>query len=128
MMSVGPPDSIPASESLTMLRVGPTPRTRAATASVAALILGLTAAARSAAAEPATEQVEFFEKRIRPVLVDQCYQCHSTKSDKVRGGLLLDTRDGLLKGGDSGPAIVPGKPDESLLFKAIRYEDHEMPP
>src|SRR5260370_600859 len=85
-------------------------------------------AARRPAAEPPGEQGEFCEKKIRPVLVEQCYKCHSGKSDKVRGGLVLDTRDGLLKGGESGPAVVPGKPDDSLLFKAIRYEDHAMPP
>jgi hypothetical protein len=73
----------------------------------------------------------FFEKRIRPVLVQQCYACHSqaaAKTKKLKGGLFLDSRDGLLKGGDSGPALVPGKPDESLLISALRYEDYEMPP
>src|SRR3954471_6211668 len=111
-----------------MRRLALTLRTRAATAGVAVLFLGLAWAVGACAADPPPEQVEFFEKKIRPVLVEQCYQCHSVKADKVRGGLVLDTRDGLLRGGESGPAVVPGKPNESLLFKAIRYEDHEMPP
>jgi mono/diheme cytochrome c family protein len=74
--------------------------------------------------------IEFFETKIRPVLVDTCYQCHSAKADKIKGGLVLDTRTGLLQGGDSGPAIVPGDPDKSLLIKAVRYtnEDLQMPP
>jgi hypothetical protein len=72
--------------------------------------------------------VQFFEQKIRPILVQHCYQCHSAQAKKVRGGLLLDTRAGLLKGGDSGPALVPGKPDESLLLKALRHEELAMPP
>jgi hypothetical protein len=74
------------------------------------------------------EQVEFFEGKIRPVLVEHCYKCHSAQSAKVRGKLLLDTRDGLRQGGESGPALVPGDPAASLLLKAIRYEEHKMPP
>jgi len=74
------------------------------------------------------EQRDFFEKRIRPVLVKRCYECHSQKSKIVRGGLLLDTRAGLKKGGESGPAIVLGKPDESPLIDAMRYDGFEMPP
>ncbi|MFG0333646.1 MAG: DUF1553 domain-containing protein [Maioricimonas sp. JB049] len=70
----------------------------------------------------------FFEKRIRPVLVEQCYSCHAADAKSVRGGLVVDTREGLLVGGDSGAAIVPGKPDESLLIEALRYESYEMPP
>ena len=77
---------------------------------------------------PMLARVKFFESKIRPVLIDQCYECHATEAKKVRGGLLVDSRDGLLKGGDSGPAIVPGKPDESLLLAALKYEDFEMPP
>jgi len=75
--------------------------------------------------------VEFFEKHVRPVLVDHCYNCHSAGAEKgVKGGLLLDTRDGLLKGGDNGPAIVAGDPEKSLLIKAVRYADEnlQMPP
>ena len=76
------------------------------------------------------EGFDFFEKNIRPVLVDKCYKCHSTQSEKLKGGLLLDSKAGILKGGSTGPAIVPFKPDESLLIKAIRWtdEDLQMPP
>lgn len=76
------------------------------------------------------ESIEFFENRIRPVLIESCYRCHSAESGRSRGGLSLDTRDALLKGGGSGPALVPGAPDASLLIKAIRFTDKElqMPP
>ncbi len=93
-------------------------------------VLLLAALARPGqAAEPDRQGVEFFEAKVRPVLVNQCYQCHSAKAAKVRGGLLLDTREGLLRGGDSGPALVPGKPAESLLLKALHHEGTlKMPP
>ncbi len=79
---------------------------------------------------PTAEQVDFFEKKIRPVLADKCYKCHSEKSEKVRGGLLLDTREGIRRGGDSGAAVVPGNVGESLLIEAVRYAnaDTAMPP
>lgn len=75
-----------------------------------------------------TAGIEFFEKHVRPVLVQHCYECHS--GDEVNGGLLLDSRDGVTKGGDTGPAIVKGDPDHSLLIEAIRYKnrDLQMPP
>ena len=74
--------------------------------------------------------VEFFEKKIRPLLANKCYQCHSRQSKKVKGGLLLDSPEGLLKGGTSGPIFVTGDPDKSLLIKAVRYQDEDlrMPP
>ena len=74
--------------------------------------------------------VEFFESQIRPLLANMCYQCHSQESKKAKGGLLLDSREGLLNGGDSGPVIVRGDPDKSLLIKAVRYRDEDlrMPP
>lgn len=74
--------------------------------------------------------VEFFEKRIRPVLVQRCFECHSVEAQKRKGGLLLDSREGLRTGGDHGPAIVPGKPDKSLLLTAIAHTDPDlkMPP
>jgi mono/diheme cytochrome c family protein len=74
--------------------------------------------------------VEFFEKRIRPLLVDSCFKCHSESADKVKGGLLLDSRAAALKGGDSGPAIVPGKPDQSRIVEALGWTnpDLQMPP
>ncbi|MFO0878748.1 MAG: PSD1 and planctomycete cytochrome C domain-containing protein [Gemmataceae bacterium] len=73
-------------------------------------------------------RLAFFEQKIRPVLVEQCYACHSVKVS--RGGLRLDHRAALLKGGDLGPAVVPGKPEQSLLLRALRYEDEtlRMPP
>jgi hypothetical protein len=74
------------------------------------------------------EGLGFFEQKIRPVLVKECYGCHSTGAKNVRGGLLLDTRAGVLAGGDSGPALVPGKPDESLILEALRHEGLAMPP
>ena len=77
---------------------------------------------------PATKQFEFFEKRIRPVLVEHCYECHSSKSDQLQGGLLLDTREGLRQGGDSGASVDLEVAEDSLLLSALRYEDFEMPP
>ncbi len=76
-------------------------------------------------------KLDHFEKKIRPVLIAHCYQCHSAaamKADKLKGGLLLDTRAGLVAGGESGPVIVPGKPTESSLLAALRFEELEMPP
>ena len=67
------------------------------------------------ALKPTAPQLEFFEKKIRPVLVASCYKCHSSESEKVKGGLLLDTREGLLKGGDSGPSVVPGDPNVASI-------------
>ena len=62
------------------------------------------------------KQLEFFEKRVRPVLATACYSCHSTAPDaKVKGGLVMDSKEGLLKGGDSGPALVPGNAKKSLM-------------
>ncbi len=74
--------------------------------------------------------LDYFETHIRPLLAEKCYACHSTRAKKSKGGLLLDSRASLLKGGKSGPAIVPGDPDASLLIRAVRYtdEDLEMPP
>jgi hypothetical protein len=77
---------------------------------------------------PTPEGVEFFEAHIRPVLVEKCYGCHSSKAAKPKGGLRLDSRERIRAGGESGPAIVPNKPDESLLLSALRYESNEMPP
>src|SRR5262245_57309196 len=95
-------------------------------------LLGL-ANCRTAGADPVDPKgIEFFEKKIRPVLVEQCYSCHSVeaeKTKKLRGGLLLDSKEGMAKGGDSGPAIVPGNAKVSLLLKAMHYTgDVRMPP
>jgi uncharacterized protein DUF1553/uncharacterized protein DUF1549/cytochrome c len=82
------------------------------------------------AAETTPEGADFFEKRIRPVLVDKCYKCHSEQSEKVKGGLFVDSAAGLRKGGESGPAVVPGDVEKSLLIDAVRYHDKDlqMPP
>src|SRR4051794_7374232 len=87
-------------------------------------------ASPAAAAEPGSEGLAFFEAEVRPLLVEHCYGCHSGGAKKVRGGLLLDTKAGWAKGGDSGPAIAPGDPEESLLVQAVRYDepDLKMPP
>lgn len=76
----------------------------------------------------AAQDHAFFESKVRPLLVEHCYECHS--GEKTKGGLALDTKQGWEKGGDTGPAILPGKPDESLLIKAVRYHDKDfaMPP
>jgi mono/diheme cytochrome c family protein len=84
-----------------------------------------------AAAEPSPDQLEFFETKVRPLLVAHCYSCHSAGAEKLKGGFLLDTRAGLLKGGTSGsPAIIPGDPDRSPLIRAVRGNDPDlqMPP
>ena len=78
--------------------------------------------------QPTGEQLEFFEKQVRPLVATHCYSCHSVKAEKLQAGLLMDSRAGLLRGGDSGEAIVPGDVDGSLLIEAIRYESYEMPP
>src|SRR5438128_2001288 len=76
------------------------------------------------------DQVEFYEKRVQPILAENCYKCHSHQADKIKGEFVLDSREGLLKGGETGPAIVAGEPEKSLLIKAVRQvdEDLQMPP
>jgi mono/diheme cytochrome c family protein len=103
---------------------------RAASIIAAALPLALQLAAEgrqtAAPAASAPQSSEYFESSIRPVLAANCYDCHT---DEKMGGLRLDSRDGLLKGGRSGPAIVPGDPDQSLLIQAVRQtrESLKMP-
>ncbi|MEO6786312.1 MAG: PSD1 and planctomycete cytochrome C domain-containing protein, partial [Chthoniobacteraceae bacterium] len=80
------------------------------------------------AADMGPEQRAFFESKIRPVLVKQCYECHSAGAKKVGGKLLLDSPAEMFGGGESGPAVIPGKPDESLIIQSLRYDDLEMPP
>src|SRR5437879_5558594 len=94
------------------------------------LVLILILNFRAVAGELTPAQMEFFENKIRPILAENCYKCHSLQAEKVKGGLLLDTREGVLKGSESGPVIVPGSPDKSLLIKAVRYTDPDlqMPP
>lgn len=76
------------------------------------------------------EREAFYEKNIRPLLIDKCYACHSLEKNKTKGGLALDSQKAWLTGGEHGPALSPGKPDDSLLIKAVRYADDElrMPP
>ena len=97
---------------------------------LAALAAAGTPAFGAATAEPTKEQTAFFESKIRPVLAENCYKCHSLEKGKSKGGLTLDTRAGVLKGGEIGPAVVAGKPDESPLIKAVTYHDKDlqMPP
>ena len=95
------------------------------------LLIGIAPVANrnfATASDFSPEQIEFFEKEIRPLLVEHCYQCHSGGSEKLQAELRVDFRDALLKGGDSGPVIVPGNADESLLIHSVRYESYEMPP
>ena len=82
----------------------------------------------SAAAQGEEKKLAFFERRIRPVLVKHCYECHSADSAEVKGGLLVDSREGLARGSDSGPAVVAGHPEDSIILEALRYESVEMPP
>jgi hypothetical protein len=90
----------------------------------------VTPARLAAESPPNPEQIAFFEKSIRPVLVKECYSCHAATAKKVRGGLTLDTREGLHKGGENGPAVVPGDTKKSLLLQAIRHarDELKMPP
>ena len=101
--------------------------TRSPTCLLVLLFAGPVAAGQERAA-PTKEQSDFFESKIRPVLVEHCYQCHAAEAKVVKGGLRLDSRDGLLKGGDTGPSAVPGQPEKSLLLKALKYDGLEMPP
>src|SRR5215475_11824334 len=82
------------------------------------------------AAESTSEQIEFFESKIRPIFVDHCYICHSEKAEKLKGGLRLDSPESILKGGDTALAVIPGDVEGSLLIKAVRYTDPDlkMPP
>ena len=96
-----------------------------------ALCLGAAVAALPAAAAPAPEGIAFFEEKIRPVLVQHCYECHSAEAlreGRLKAELLVDSRAGLEKGGESGAAVVPGKREESLLLAAVKYDGFEMPP
>ncbi len=74
------------------------------------------------------EQLDFFENRIRPVLIEHCFQCHSDDAKTPKGGLRLDSRAAVLQGGDSGAAVVPGHAEQSILIEAVRYESLKMPP
>ena len=93
------------------------------------VVVVLLVAGMCPAAEPTKQSdLEFFEKKIRPVLVAHCYECHSAQAKIVQAKLYLDTRAGTRRGGDSGPAIIPHEPKKSLLVEALRHESFEMPP
>ena len=92
-----------------------------------ALLKGISVAT---ATEPSPDQLAFFEGKVRPLLIKHCYECHSTESKKLKGGLLLDSKEGWMAGGDSGEAIEPGNPNESRLIESVRYKNShlQMPP
>src|SRR5215212_426696 len=87
-------------------------------------IASVVAAMASARAAPTPLQIEFFEQKIRPVLVAECYECHA--GEKRKGGLALDSRPGWEAGGDSGAAIVPGDPEKSLLVRSLQHLDADL--
>src|SRR5262245_942108 len=95
---------------------------------LSAMLLGSAVLVHSAAKDsPAQDGFEFFEKKIRPILSDNCYMCHSAQVEKPMSGLRLDTAEGLLKGGNSGqPAVVPGHPEKSRLITALHYLDPDL--
>lgn len=92
------------------------------------LILALFLSGRVHGDEISPEDRNFFESKIRPVLVKHCYECHSAESKELGGKLSLDNQAGMLKGGESGASLIPGKPEESLLVQSLRYASLEMPP
>lgn len=94
-----------------------------------ACVLSLSSASAAQTPDARQRESDFFESRIRPILIEHCYDCHS-KGGKIKGGLRLDSATATLRGGDSGPAIVASDPDESLIVQAMRYEDRDlqMPP
>ncbi len=107
----------------------PLARSRPLFVALASVMLSCFASTAGAQADatPSAADVEFFEKQVRPILAARCHECHGAQKQKA--SLRLDSRTGLLAGGDSGPAAVPGKPEESLLVDAIRYGDtYQMPP
>jgi hypothetical protein len=94
------------------------------------LLAGCLAASATAGALAGPADVEFFEQKIRPVLAERCFECHSVEAKSLKGNLLLDSKEGLLKGGDTGPAFDEAAPKKSLLLSAVHYADPEtaMPP
>jgi len=95
-----------------------------------ALALALHSGSVALAAPADDAKIAFFEKNVRPILIKRCYECHSVESGKGKGGLFIDSRDAILKGGDNGPALVAGNPDKSHIIESIRYQnqDLQMPP
>lgn len=96
----------------------------------ARLILAVMIGVPALAQQPTKEQAEFYTSKILPIFAENCYRCHSAEGGKDKGGLTLDTREAIMKGGDTGPSVVVGKPEESLLIKAVAYSDPDlqMPP
>lgn len=90
------------------------------------VVVLISAGGVTSAREPTKPQLEFFEKTIRPLLTEKCHRCHGV--EKQKSGLRLDTKDGFLAGGESGPAFNADKPDDSLLLDAVRYGRFQMPP
>jgi len=93
-----------------------------------AILLSLSAPLEVRAEKPKRDDARFFENKIRPILVKHCYACHSADAEEIGGKLLLDKREPMRTGGESGPVLVAGKPDKSLIIQALRYENLEMPP
>ncbi|QDT66796.1 Planctomycete cytochrome C [Calycomorphotria hydatis] len=96
------------------------------TVAAAVCVACLSGYSEETSATPA--ELEFFEQKVRPLLANHCYSCHSAEAKKLQAGLYVDSLQGMLQGGDSGEAIVPGDPDGSLLMEAVRFESYEMPP
>lgn len=121
--------ALPRAVSLIPGRSGTMPRKRNTRVGIAVLALSL-AGAYTHGAEPAGgDGPRFFRERIEPVLVSECYRCHSAAAKKLRGNLKLDSRAAMLQGGETGPALVPGKAGDSLIVQALRHVDGlEMPP
>ena len=94
------------------------------------LFLSLALGSSQGAGLVSAEQTAFFEKKIRPIFINRCYECHSVEKGKAKGNLTLDSREALLKGGDSGPALIAGQPENSLIIQSVRYknQDMQMPP
>ena len=92
-------------------------------------LCGVSFAATDVPAPPTAGQLEFFENKVRPLLADKCYRCHSAEAEekgKLKAGLHLDSLSGLLKGGDSGSALTPGDPAKSFLVEAVNYRNEDM--
>jgi hypothetical protein len=107
---------------------GQNPLTRIALAIVATLFLHATTPLLAEDTTPSAAAIEFFEAKIRPVLITHCYECHSADAKSVKGGLRLDLRESSRRGGESGAAVVPGDATESLLLSALKHESFQMPP
>lgn len=92
------------------------------------IVVGCGSAAFGDEKKPTAKDIAFFNRKIRPVLIQHCYKCHSAKSKNLQGGLWLDTRKGIREGGETGPAVVPGNIEKSLLIDALEHTTLKMPP